>query len=355
MGTVFVSQDGGADWQRAQPEKQADIVGAPAVSPLYPSTAYVLFQSYVGKQPPTIYRTLDAGLHWHALPGPAALMRDAPASLTAGIDTLYVTTAGGVFAVRAGQAWKRISPFTGLLAADPLRVGTLALTNSTQMQVSLNGGTTWATVGPRNARIYDVEFSPVNADRAAAYTSRGLYRSTDGGRTWQHVAGSTSAPVPPDVRSLLLSGPVGAQAVQRLNPANSNELAVVTPSCGSSASCVGLTGYDTIYRSHDGGVTWSKQPGPGQGETATVLPTAPATLLVGTDSGIYTYDLRTGAQIGPVLGTSTIVSLSACVVFGAGGVAPPSLVPTAVPPPAGPSGAGAVYNIRPCSVRCSGR
>ena len=229
------------------------------------------------------------------------------------------------------------------MAADPLRVGTLALTNSTQIQLSLNGGTTWATVGPKNARIYDVEFSPVNADRAAAYTSRGLYRSTDGGRTWQHVPGSTPAPVPLDVRSLLLSGPVGAQAVQRLNPANSNELAVVTPSCGASASCAGLTGYDTIYSSHDGGVMWSKQPGPGQGETAVVLPTTPASLLVGADSGIYTYDLRTGAQIGPVLGTSTIVSLSADVVFGAGGVAPPSLVPTPVPLPAGPSGASAVY------------
>ena len=59
--------------------------------------------------------------------------------------------------------------------------------------------------------------------------------------------------------------------------------------------------------------------------------------------GFYTYDLRTGAQIGPVLGTSTIVSLSAGVVFGAGGVAPPSLVPTPVPLPAGPSGASAVY------------
>ena len=103
MGTVFVSQDGGADWQRAQSEKQADIVGAPAVAPLYPSTAYALFQSYLGKQPPTIYRTLDAGLRWQALPGPAALMRDTPASLTAGIDTLYVTTAGGVFAAGLGR------------------------------------------------------------------------------------------------------------------------------------------------------------------------------------------------------------------------------------------------------------
>ena len=185
MGTIFVSQDGGADWQRAQPEKQADIVGAPAVSPLYPSTAYALFQSYLGKQPPTIYRTLDAGLHWQALPGPAALMRGTPAALTAGIDTLYVTTAGGVFAGRAGQAWKRISRLIGLLATDPLRVGALALTNSTQIQLSLNGGTTWAAVGPKNAT--DLRCGVQSSERRPR---RGLHvaRAVSLNRRWSDLA-----------------------------------------------------------------------------------------------------------------------------------------------------------------------
>lgn len=213
----------------------------------------------------------------------------------------------------------------GRLIPDPQRAATLALAGASRISLSLDGGTTWAAVGPEDTRIYDLAFSPRDADAAAAYTSRGVYRSRDGGRTWQHVQGSTAAP---------RQGT--SEAVQQLNPANPDELAVVTPWCGSSASCGGASGYDTIYRSLDGGVSWSTLPGPGRGETALLLPTMPGTLLVGTDSGLYTYDLHAGTRSGPVLGGSAIVALAAGVVQGSDGAAPSQAVPTPVASQASP-------------------
>ena len=317
-GKVFASRDGGATWQGAQPANQADI-GALAVSPLHPETAYLLARGYAGSRTATLYRTQDAGGHWQPLSGPDALARDGAASLAAGPGSLYLTTAGGVFASSDGQTWARLAAPVGRLIPDPQRAATLALAGASRISLSVDSGATWASVGPENTQIYDVAFSPRDADAAAAYTSRGVYRSSDGGRTWQHVQGSTAAPKQD-----------ASGAVQGLNPANPDELAVVTPQCGASASCGGASGYNTIYRSLDSGVRWSMLPGPGQGETALLAPTVPGTLLVGTDSGLYSYDLHAGARSGPVLGGSTIVALAAGVVPGSGGAAPTPAVPIPV-------------------------
>lgn len=101
-GKVFASRDGGATWQGAQPANQA-LIGPLAVSPLHPETAYLLALGYAGSRATTLYRTQDAGGHWQALSGPEVLVHDGAASLAAGPDSLYLTTAGGVFASSDGQ------------------------------------------------------------------------------------------------------------------------------------------------------------------------------------------------------------------------------------------------------------
>lgn len=69
-----------------------------------------------------------------------------------------------------------------------------------KMVASVDGGKTWTPSGLANAVVNDIEFSPADAlvVWADAYpingTGSGLYRSTDGGQTFQYVAGSTSNP-----------------------------------------------------------------------------------------------------------------------------------------------------------------
>jgi len=122
---------------------------------------------------------------------------------------------------------------------------------------SRDAGVTWSHIGLRDVgQISDVRVHPLDPDRVyvaaqgnpwANGPDRGVYRSTDGGRSWK--------------KTLYIDETLGASALV-LNPTNPNEIYAAlwfgqrkpwTIISGSEAK-----GGAGIYKSVDGGDTWSK-------------------------------------------------------------------------------------------------
>ena len=173
-GGVWKSDDGGQHW-RALWHTQATLnIGSLAIDPFNPATLYcgtgeanLSANSYAGVG---IYRSIDGGVSWQLL---------------AAAETARIPTRIGSIA---------IDPF------DPahLRIGGVAHDRRDRdgMFVSRDGGLTWGredAVMPEPYRCHAVLFHPAKRDTLfATITARGsrsgIWRSTDGGRTWRQLS-----------------------------------------------------------------------------------------------------------------------------------------------------------------------
>ena len=237
-------------------------------------------------------------------------------------DILYLSTAGGGVwkSFDAGAGWEPItdalgSTAIGALAMDPSNPDILYIGFGDPFDVrqpgltrSTDAGATWsdavalvATVGGAQvtaSTVTDIKVDPRNSAVVLATTDVGLFRSTDGGATWQPAALATPTPTETFffVWSLAWTG-------------NDTWLAtgeVADPTQPTSASK--NAGRFTLWRSTDDGATWTWNGGalPG-GDAQTLLigratlAVAPSTvgepatsrvfLLAGSLQGDGTYDL----------------------------------------------------------------
>src|SRR6266508_1541690 len=135
----------------------------------------------------TVYAGAATGGVWRSTDGGVTFRRSWPATLTPSIGALAVTPAGAVYA--------------GTGEGNP-GGGSVTFPGNGVFR-STDGGTTWTPAGLAGSdRIGRLALDPTNPNRlfAAATGSlftpggvRGLYRTTDGGATWQLVlAGSTA-------------------------------------------------------------------------------------------------------------------------------------------------------------------
>jgi photosystem II stability/assembly factor-like uncharacterized protein len=137
------------------------------------------------------------------------------------------------------------------LALDPLHADTLyAAAASGGVWVSRDAGSTFAPAWPAEATqaIGAVATAPDGAVYAGTgevnpgggsltYTGTGLYRSRDGGRTWDHLG-------------LADSGAIGAVTIDPADPQR-----IFVAAAGSLFNAGGERG---VYRSTDGGATWTR-------------------------------------------------------------------------------------------------
>ncbi|HET6569066.1 MAG TPA: hypothetical protein VFG50_13960 [Rhodothermales bacterium] len=155
-------------------------------------------------------------------------------------EQVYVATPYGIWRSRDhGQTWTgpaAVLPpdrmFTQTLAIDRTRAGRLFAGTWDGLFLSEDGGASWAAVSPFDGPVLDVEQSP-NAPGVwlAGAQGNGVFRSGDGGRTWQRVGGSLSDKV------------VYSVAMDPLNARN-----------------MAAAGWGTgVYVSTDGGETWARR------------------------------------------------------------------------------------------------
>jgi photosystem II stability/assembly factor-like uncharacterized protein len=76
------------------------------------------------------------------------------------------------------------------MATDPFEDILYAATDSRGVFRSLDGGTTWeaaGAVGPPFGHLFKIIADPVRRGRLYASTTNGVFRSTDAARTWEHI------------------------------------------------------------------------------------------------------------------------------------------------------------------------
>ena len=221
--------------------------------------------------------SLYSGLRWRLL-GP---LRAGRVSYVAGVPTdptvYYIATPdGGVWKTSdAGRVWRPMMDGTGVSSIGAVAVapsnpnviyaGSGEESPGQGMFKSSDAGAHWSNIGLKDSRyITGIIVDPKNADALTVAVSgpmeaseeRGVYRSTDGGRTWKrslfvdNVTGAVDIASTPDARVQMVSmavrpSPPPQQRPTPAKPEGSQDKEPVDRGPGS-----------TIFISIDGGASW---------------------------------------------------------------------------------------------------
>jgi photosystem II stability/assembly factor-like uncharacterized protein len=289
LGGLWRTQDGGASWTSLTDGLPMIGVTDIAVDPLMPATIYLLTGDGEGGElnhgPPSIgvLKSVDAGLHWM----PTGLIwksdqreyahRIAIHPRTPSV-LLVAGTAGLFRSADAGATWTRVTagdllnPFWDVLfhPGDPAIV---YAASRTDVYRSLDAGQSWTRLrgglpaftdrsDPNFSNRIRLAVTPASADTLyVLYGSRhgftnGLYRSDDGGNTFEKR--SSTSPYPKDPNAPLpidLSSPniLGYDANDFMGQSDYDLSMAVSP---TDADRVHVGGVDT-WRSDDGGRIWT--------------------------------------------------------------------------------------------------
>lgn len=241
VGGVFRSTDGGRSFEAAAIGLGSGDMTPIAVSPRSPRVAMT------GGSISGFFRTVDGGARWSQVPGfsRVAGMGFVPASgrAVAGDDSGEVRVSDD-----DGASWTTVSPgrgaaVTAVAASAGSGASTVFVGDATgRLLRSTDGATSFAPIGrglPRDS-ISSIAISPTFASDGTVWASlseRGVYRSTDAGRTWARSS----------------RGLTTDEQAQRVNVAG---FRTITAAKGADGTTLYLGGFDGLFRSDDGGDQW---------------------------------------------------------------------------------------------------
>jgi uncharacterized protein (TIGR03437 family) len=195
------SQDGGATWSAAPPSFTARGTRSVVFDPTNSKRIYAS-----GLNGDAFFKSTDGGLTWSARRfGSSAVYVIAVAVDPLSPNTVYAGTQNEGFfrSEDYGDTWESVG--AGLsgsitrLTADPTDVGRLFASTATATYLSEDAGSTWTNV--LNLPAWTVTIDPGDPSTVYATTrTQGVFRSSDGGHTWQSIgltnlAAGPSAPV----------------------------------------------------------------------------------------------------------------------------------------------------------------
>lgn len=218
--TVFVTPDGGASWKTTAPLPDGDGTYCQLVVDDTDAANLILGRgaadAHMGIQivaPRLLYRSRDGGRTWTALPGLPPIEGigsrntvDGVAILgervlaTVRVDTSSSPTALGaptyaLYALQAdGHGWTRIDQaFTaqGLVAGGLLEAGTAVLVSAYPVATSPRASASSDSMGHQS--IDGFPTSPLSSFSGPVPGAQ-IWRSTDGGSTWEHVSIASTHP-----------------------------------------------------------------------------------------------------------------------------------------------------------------
>lgn len=241
---IYKSRDGGQTWANISKGMSHSRVIAMAVDPSYPATVYA------GTKGDAVYKSYDGGQRW-------ASMRSGldDATITSVVNQfvfdpydsnhIFVATTMGIFETKSGGGnWtKRMEGMKEVLMVvslgmDPTRPAILFAGTSGGVYKTVNEGGHWEKVNnglvppemiksSRALNVTSIQVDPFEPETVYAATLSGLFKTTDGAKSWMRIGESLSDQM------------IMAMIVDR-----------------SKRGVVYITGRDGIHRSDDGGATW---------------------------------------------------------------------------------------------------
>ncbi len=197
---VFRSLNGGRSWEeRMNGMTEINFVVSLALDPQRPN---VLYAGTTGG----VYRTKNGTESWEKT-STGMVAHDAKmASMALGVNSLAVdptdsnrvfagTTKGVYYSTDQGDHWTKLGggieqAYVARVQIDPQHPDTIYLATSEQVQKSEDAGVTWQakTQGLEAASIRSLQLSPKDSRILYIGTNGGgLYRSTDGGDSWNRL------------------------------------------------------------------------------------------------------------------------------------------------------------------------
>lgn len=200
---LYESTDGGESWTPVPlPERVREGTVASVAVPVDSSAVLYVAGPGIG-----VLRSADSGRSWTRRTGglpEGADIRAVAAHATQG-GTLYAFTEGhGVYRTEdAGETWTKMdggpgAPVCALFHSNmkgSMQTGWLFTATPEGVRRSMDCFCGWRPTGKLpTGEILDVAHDPRRPERVYAATASGLFRSEDGGETWQAVTGAGLVP-----------------------------------------------------------------------------------------------------------------------------------------------------------------
>lgn len=210
---LYKTTDGGKTWNKILFVNKTTGCGDLLLDPKNPSTVYVTFWE-VRRQPwafssggvnSAIYKSIDAGKTFTKIHNgfpKGKLGRMAIAAAPSNPSILYTVVESeqdkdkGLYRSEdGGNNWKLLNGDFGLvvrpfyfsrIVIDP-RNPDVIVKGGLFGSISRDGGKTFKDLGPMHSDIHDIVFDIHQSDRMYAASDGGVYRSWDGGTTWEMV------------------------------------------------------------------------------------------------------------------------------------------------------------------------
>lgn len=179
----YRSSDGGRTWQALEPggSRLIELVRGAAGSGVLHA-----------RKPGALMRSDDGGDSWrqiHAEGRPVLVAADGRPELLYGTYELYATWHTAFCRSRdGGFTWDKRNRAVEVVAVRPGSTEELVAAGPDSIYLSDDGGVKWTTSAGPPARVRCLVFDPHEERGVFAGTDRGVYHSTDGGRTWESRA-----------------------------------------------------------------------------------------------------------------------------------------------------------------------
>ena len=234
-----------------------------AIDPVHPATLYAAAASG------GLFKSTDGGGSWRAINSSNVLDLAIDPSTP---STLYAGTDGGVLkSTDGGESWTGIAAglmsFVRTLAIDPSAPATLYAGTGGGVFKSEDSGESWAAT---NTGLTSLSVSALAIDPSApatlyAATFTRVFKSADGGVSWTHIHDSASESF---IQDLVVSSANSATLFfAALGP-------FPNPNDGG------------VYKSIDGGVSWTRTLGPRAAFAVAIDPSTSTTIYAGTRRGV---------------------------------------------------------------------
>lgn len=271
---VFRSDDAGASWDPLNNGLTTLDINTLAISPDFPTDPTLFVGTSAG-----VFVSIDGGATWSFVNGIGTLnVEQIALSPHFSTDrTLFVATSFGLFrSTDGGTTWHKVLnvPVWSVMVSPLFSADHTVFAGSTYLYLSTDGGSTWQQVSEVFDTVLDIEASPTYGTDQILYsaTLSGVFISRDGGGTWQKIFSK-------DSRSLGISPNFAHDAIVFLvsitegmykstdggmtwNFANNGLLRLtvqdiaISPNYKADHTLYVATQQSGVFRSTDGGLTW---------------------------------------------------------------------------------------------------